>query len=87
MSNVRVESMLRDWASNGHDSMLVFQAGKRAQIQATELEADVVNYLRRPGHVENVKVSLTACANTIALSRNWVRTTALEKIKFECTRA
>lgn len=52
VSNVRVEALLRDWASNGRASILILQAGTRAQTQATELAADVVNHLR--GHGEYV---------------------------------
>lgn len=52
VSNVRVESLLRDWANNARSSVLILQAGTRAQTQATELAADVVNHLR--GHGEFV---------------------------------
>lgn len=49
MNNARLERMLRDWAINGRSSILLLQAGTRAQQQATELAADVVNHLRRNG--------------------------------------
>lgn len=49
VGNVRVESLLRDWANNTRSSVLILQAGMRAQKQATELAADVVNHLRGHG--------------------------------------
>jgi hypothetical protein len=52
VSNVRVESLLRDWANNTRSSVLILQASLRAQTQVTELAADVVNHLR--GHGEFV---------------------------------
>ncbi|KAF9693090.1 hypothetical protein EKO04_008923 [Ascochyta lentis] len=49
MNDARLERMLRDWASNRHASLLLLQAGTRAQTQTTELAADVVNHLRGSG--------------------------------------
>ncbi|KAF2996823.1 hypothetical protein E8E13_002571 [Curvularia kusanoi] len=39
VSNVRLESLLRDWAKNERSSVVILQAGARAQTQATELAA------------------------------------------------
>ena len=58
VGNVRVESLLRDWANNTRSSVLILQAGTRAQTQATELAADVVNHLR--GHGEFVFWNISA---------------------------
>lgn len=49
MNDVRLESMLRGWAIAGQSSILILNASTRAQTQATELAADVVNHLRGSG--------------------------------------
>lgn len=67
MSNVRVEAMLRDWASNGRAAILTLHAGTRAQAQATELAADVVNHLRGNGEFVFWNISTGRSARSMTM--------------------
>lgn len=67
MSNQRLESMLRAWASNTQSPILVLSAAIREQKQANELAADVVNHLRSNGQFVFWSISAGVSGHHVAM--------------------